>query len=133
MASVLTCIYCNEDINGYKTSNESFFNDREEDQICEKCDIKLNMQNCGICNINIQKNDRYDNLICEMCSKLEKVDEHNNVIDFHNVDWYGGLQSSTKINNTIVINKLTDGLFFINGIKCRALEHRFGGVVYIRV
>lgn len=124
-----TCIYCEktrEEIN-----NEYFFGERDEENICEECNIKLNTQNCGICNVSMQKDNRYENLICGKCSRLEKVDEHNNVIEFYNIDWYGGLQSSTKIDDKIVINKLTNGFFFINGIKCRALEHRFGGVVYI--
>jgi hypothetical protein len=44
---------------------------------------------------------------------------------------FGGLQSIImKEDGSTIINKSTDGCFYMNNIKCRAIEYRFGGVIF---
>jgi hypothetical protein len=90
---------------------------------------------CPICNVDVENySERYAdlNIICKQCNlTYEKVDENGDKIDFTNIDIFGGLQSIVmKKDGSTIINKLIDGCFYMNNIKCRATEYRFGGVIF---
>ena len=98
-------------------------------------DPVVSLKLCPICNVNVENySERYTdlNIICKQCNiTYKKVDENGDKIDFTNINIFGGLQSIVmKKDGSTIINKFTDGCFYMNNIKCKATEYRFGGVIF---
>jgi hypothetical protein len=82
---------------------------------------------CPICNELMETNQRYPQMVCQTCLTLPITDQNGNRVEFHNIDFYGGFQSTHFIDNTPVFK--TDHDCFIKGVACYAAEARFGGIV----
>ena len=79
---------------------------------------------CKICDAEIIDNPRYPNMVCSACHSLI-TDENNIQIEFFNESMSGGVigvykETGEPYNSTEC---------FINNIKCKAKEGRFGGIV----
>jgi len=79
-------------------------------------------KNCPICDKNMFSFERYPNMICNECIELA-VNKNGESIKFYNIDHTGGFIS--MVNDV----KGEEHECFINNIKCRADEARFGGIV----
>lgn len=82
----------------------------------------MNNKNCPICDKNMFTFERYPKMICNECIELA-VNKNGESIKFYNVDITGGFIS--MVNDV----KGEEHECFINNIKCRADEARFGGIV----
>lgn len=85
------------------------------------------MQNCPICNTNVQVSERYPDYICLDCVKRAKT-EDGRKIEFSNIDASGGYQAHVKFLN-IVAFAYDSHECFIDGVKCYANEAYMGGIV----
>ena len=80
-------------------------------------------QSCPLCKKNVYFMPRYPNYICADCIGTGTFTKDGKEISFSNVDFTGGFMS------------MVDGVkgaeheCFIKGVKCRADESRFGGIV----
>ena len=85
-----------------------------------------NEQVCPICFQNVQISTRYPKYVCNECQiNYPPKTENNENIKFRNINYAGGFES-------IVNNQITEppiDICFIKGIKCKASEARFGGIV----
>ena len=79
-------------------------------------------KNCPICNKNMMYLERYPKMICYECIELT-VNKNGESIKFYNIDHTGGFMS--VVNDV----KGEEHECYINNIKCRADEARFGGIV----
>lgn len=81
-------------------------------------------QKCPICHVEIEPNPRYQNYVCSNCVCLTS-DELGRKVRFGNLSIQGGLKGmycdSGKSYNSFEC--------WIKGIKCKAVEGRFGGIV----
>lgn len=84
------------------------------------------MQNCPICRNEIEKNERYPNQICEDCAeRIADKDGREIVLEFN---WSGGFSVRYKDRG----ERYFDQFIYINGIKCKAEEDRFGRGIIIQ-
>ena len=79
-------------------------------------------KNCPICDKNMMYLERYPKMICHECIELT-VNKNGESIKFYNIDHTGGFMS---IVDDV---KGEEHECYINNIKCRADEARFGGIV----
>lgn len=79
---------------------------------------------CPICNTPLEPWTRYPNYVCEPCMK-KATDEAGRKLRFYNLGMDGGYGAS-YVDNDEVYNS---HFCYIDGIKCYADEHRFGGIV----
>lgn len=79
-------------------------------------------QNCPICNKETRQNPRYPNYVCEDCSK-KAVTDKSEKIRFYNTEGFG--VTAKKEDNSTYNNDIC----YIEGIKCKASEAHFGGIV----
>jgi hypothetical protein len=80
------------------------------------------------CARGVYPNPRYHNSVCSDCQhESPPVDDQGNPIDFFNVDASGGFVSITSINGEKMRGE--NHICYIKGVKCRADEARFGGIV----
>ncbi len=79
---------------------------------------------CPTCTMPVQSNARYPGQLCAICM-LEAVDARGRALTFSNVDATGGF-CATLDDGTVV----SDGhVCFVRGVRCRADEAHFGGIV----
>ena len=83
---------------------------------------------CPICNAPLKSYTRYPNYVCESCAK-KATDEAGRQLRFYNLGMDGGFGASYTDNNEIYPSHTC----YIEGIKCYADEHRFGGIVIEKV
>jgi hypothetical protein len=89
-------------------------------------------QGCPICGVSVMQMSRYPDYICEECLG-RAVDAEGLRVDFANQDLLGGLigykqdPASGKFVENLDLTQNPE--FFIDGIRCRAAEAHFGGVV----
>lgn len=91
-----------------------------------------NIYKCGICNKVTERNSaRYPNAVCEKCIEIHGIkDKDDNVVDFFNIE--GGSEFIAVhyyCNSETYTNE--DHECWINSVKCRTDEARFGGIVII--
>lgn len=84
----------------------------------------MNKYYCPICNIELKKNDRYPNYVCEICVS-KSTDKTGRKLLFSNVDFSGGFKAIYEDTKEIYNSHIC----YIKGIKCYADEARFGGIV----
>ena len=77
---------------------------------------------CPICDKELMRLSRYPKAICADCG-TRTLTENNVKIDFYNEDHGGGLYS--LITNV----KGNQHECYVDGKKCYAEEHRFGGII----
>jgi len=89
-------------------------------------------QKCGVpsCNVMVHASPRYPNYVCSTCAtESPAVDADGNPIDFFNIDGGGGFISVTTVGGEKVQGD--NHVCYIRGVKCRADEARFGGIVVL--
>jgi len=84
----------------------------------------MDKQFCPICNAEVQPSLRYPDYLCENCV-TNAQSKDGKLVEFHNTNIAGGCvgqytESKTKYDSDIV---------YVNGVKCKAKEARFGGIV----
>lgn len=82
------------------------------------------MNECPICAAQMEHLERYPNQVCERC-RSKTADAYGRRIRFTNDGLSGGLRASYLDNG----EEYTRRLCYIDGRKCFAVEHRFGGIV----
>jgi len=80
---------------------------------------------CPICSAKVSHSERYPNQICDECfQRISDADGRR--ISFITLSFAGGLTATYNDNGC----RYTDQFYYIDGIKCRAEEDRFGrGIV----
>lgn len=80
---------------------------------------------CPICSAKVSHSERYPNQICDECfQRISDADGRR--ISFITLSFAGGLTATYNDNGS----RYTDQFCYIDGIKCRAEEDRFGrGIV----
>jgi hypothetical protein len=86
------------------------------------------MQACPICNKPVEPSKRYPNYVCQDCAKLA-ASQDGRALVFFNESISGGYVA--KYADTGEPYNSHD--CYICGIKCRADEHYFGGIVIKKV
>ena len=72
--------------------------------------------------------ERYPRMICHKCHACPVTDKDGNMVEFNNIDMYGGFQSTHYTEDGRAIVK-SDHYCFIKGVACYADESRFGFIV----
>jgi hypothetical protein len=83
-----------------------------------------NFHHCPVCSGKMSFNSRYPHAVCLSCQD-RAVDEQGRSLEFFNQSMSGGLQIQYVDDGA----KRTSPVCYIDGLKCRAEEARFGGVV----
>ena len=81
-------------------------------------------QNCPICDSSVPVSERYPNYVCDKCY-LRATDEEGRSLSFSNVSLSGGFAAIYRDTH----EERDSHICYIDGIKCRADEARFGGIV----
>jgi protein-arginine kinase activator protein McsA len=79
---------------------------------------------CPICSAEINYFERYPNQVCERC-KTKASDAYGRRLVFSNENLSGGFIAFYRGTE----EKYKSRLCYIDGIRCHASEHRFGGIV----
>jgi hypothetical protein len=79
---------------------------------------------CPICRTKVNHWERYPNQVCEKCTN-KVSDAYGRRLRFSNVSLSGGLQANYLDNGAEYFHQIC----YIDGRKCFAGEHRFGGIV----
>lgn len=81
-------------------------------------------QRCPVCKDKVTKNPRYPRYLCRICAS-QAADESGRPLEFSNTHITGGFEAryaqTQKIRRSHVC--------FVKGIRCRADEARYGGIV----
>ena len=86
------------------------------------------MQTCPICGKEVHPSERYPKYVCGDCAKLA-VSKDGRPLAFYNQSISGGYEA--KYADTGEAYDSHD--CYIKGLKCRADDHYFGGIVIIKV
>lgn len=81
-------------------------------------------QKCPICRAEVEFVKRYPKCVCVSCYK-KATDENGRRLKFFNVSLSGGFAAYYADTN----EERKSHICYIDGIKCRADEVRFGGIV----
>jgi hypothetical protein len=79
---------------------------------------------CPICSTEVNHWERYPNQVCERC-KDKASDAYGRRLEFSNEDSTGGFITVYRGTD----EKYSSNLCYIDGKRCYANEHRFGGIV----
>lgn len=79
---------------------------------------------CPICSSEVKHWERYPNQVCKRCQS-KASDAYGRRLVFSNVDGSGGFVAFYRDNNA----EYSHQICYIDGRKCFANEHRFGGIV----
>ena len=79
---------------------------------------------CPICNTELKPEARYPSYICQECSS-RATDEKGRKLKFNNIDLSGGFTAVYEDSG----EPYNSHVCYIDGVKCRADEARFGGIV----
>lgn len=82
------------------------------------------IHSCPICSAEVPHWERYPNQVCKKCAN-KTSDAYGRRIKFSNESLSGGLRAFYLDNGA----KYDRQLCYIDGKKCFANEHRFGGIV----
>ena len=81
-------------------------------------------QQCPICSVEVPPNERYPRYVCMTCAgKAASAD--GRLLKFGNVDMSGGFVAHYADTG----EEYPSHECFIGGVKCRADEAKFGGIV----
>ena len=87
----------------------------------------MSRQSCPICGAGVAENPRYPRAVCDACATRAAA-EDGRPLAFANLDMGGGFAATNADTG-----ERNDGdLCYIDGIRCRAGEARFGGIVIER-
>ena len=79
---------------------------------------------CPICSQPVQYWERYPGLLCQECSK-RTTDKNGTRVSHYNVSFSGGCYGVYDEGKETYM----DPYCYVDGVKCIADEHRFGGIV----
>lgn len=79
---------------------------------------------CPICSQPVQYWERYPGLLCHECSK-RTTDKNGTRVSHYNVSLSGGCYGVYEQEK----EPYMDPYCYVDGVKCIADEHRFGGIV----
>ena len=82
------------------------------------------MHDCPICGEKVRHWERYPNQVCHRCAN-KVSDAYGRRVRFSNIDFSGGIQGVYSDNG----QEYKHQICYIDGRKCFANEHRFGGIV----
>lgn len=85
-------------------------------------------KNCPICSIEMMHWERYPNLVCERCES-RATDAYGRRVKFFNKSLSGGFQAFYDDNDAEYKHQIC----YIDGIRCYAKEHRFGGIAVEKI
>jgi hypothetical protein len=85
----------------------------------------MEMKECPICSAQVRYWERYPNQVCERC-RSRTADAYGRRIKFTNAGLSGGLRAIYLDSEE---EEYTRRLCYIDGRKCFASEHHFGGIV----
>jgi len=117
----IDCREANEEKLKYACKQIIQFLDRHEDY-----EQGIERQYCPICNIEVEKIERYPNYICDNCTK-NITDKLGRKIVYYNTSMNGGLTAHYEHSNNK--EKYDSNTCYINEIELIAQEAKFGGVV----
>lgn len=86
------------------------------------------MQTCPICYKTVQPSERYPNYVCADCAKLACSPDGRALLFFNTALSGGYAAQYADTGEPYESHDCT-----IHGIKCRADEHRFGGIVIVKM
>jgi hypothetical protein len=89
------------------------------------CKQMSETQKCPICLAEVVYFPRYPKSVCQSCF-ARTTDENNRPLKFSNTTMLGGGFAAEYADTN---EKRESHICYIDGIKCRADEHRFGGIV----
>lgn len=84
----------------------------------------MNNYCCPICKKEVDFNPRYPKYVCKDCFS-KATDIHGKKLTFFNTSISGGFEAVYKDSN----EEYKSNICYINGIKCKAVESRFGGII----
>jgi hypothetical protein len=79
---------------------------------------------CPICAAEVKHWERYPNQVCERCAS-KTSDAYGRRLQFSNESLSGGFKAFYRDNGAEYLHQIC----YIDGRKCFANEHRFGGIV----
>jgi hypothetical protein len=79
---------------------------------------------CPLCNATVQFWERYPNAICQQCSS-KTTDIGGDSVSYENESLSGGCEGFYTETEKPYLSEFC----YVNGHKCIADEHRFGGIV----
>lgn len=82
------------------------------------------VQKCPICSAVVTTSERYPNYVCDRCYTRAE-DEDGRRLSFTNVSLSGGFAALYRDTH----EESDSHICYIDGIKCRADEAHFGGIV----
>lgn len=82
------------------------------------------VQKCPICSAAVATSERYPNYVCDRCF-VRATDIAGRSLKFANVSLSGGFAAIYDDTH----EESNDHTCYIDGVKCRADESRFGGIV----
>ena len=89
------------------------------------CKRMSETQKCPICSTEVQFSERYPKYVCSEC-QAKATDENNRPLKFYNTTMLGGGFAAEYADTN---KKRESHICYIDGIKCRADEARFGGII----
>jgi hypothetical protein len=84
----------------------------------------METQKCPICLVEVQKSERYPNYLCASCA-LRARDAQGRPLVFYNETLTGGFLAFYADTG----GKYDSHICYIDGVKCRADEDYYGGIV----
>lgn len=85
-------------------------------------------QRCPICRTEVRASARYPDYLCPGCAD-RAVDIHGRPLTFRNTSMSGGFKAIYTDDETPAEAVTRDHTVFVDGVRCRADEARFGGIV----
>lgn len=79
---------------------------------------------CPICGEDVAHWDRYPRQVCRRCEN-KASDAYGRRLQFYNAEGMGGFYAVYRDNGA----RYENNLCWIDGVRCSAGEHRFGGIV----
>lgn len=79
---------------------------------------------CPICSAEVKHWERYPNQVCERCAD-KASDAYGRRLQFFNESLSGGFKAFYRDNGA----EYKSNICYIDGKRCFANEHRFGGIV----
>lgn len=92
-------------------------------------DIKMpRMRDCPVCSAKVEYQERYPNRVCAGCA-ARTADENGRKISYMTLSFAGGLRAAFDDTG----ERYADQFCYVDGIKCRAEEDRFGRGIVIEI
>jgi hypothetical protein len=88
----------------------------------------MTTQHCPICRTDVRPNPRYPDHLCNECAG-RAVSADGRPLTFSNTSLSGGFEAIYADDGTRAEEITREHVVFVDGVRCRADEARFGGTV----